>query len=425
MLKFKDNFRLGVATSSTQIEGGIVDSNWYQFCQQGHVKDGSHCKEATMHYRDFTQDAHLLDQMGIKDYRFSLEWARINPQLGQFDRSALNHYRVELLLLKELGIKPLLTFYHFSHPTWFEELGGFTKKENVIYFLEYVSECLKVFGDLVDEYCTINEPNVYAILSFLYGDWPPMKKSLPDALKVMNVLALAHIKTYELIHHVFDKHKVVKVGFAHHGRVFEPENRLNPIHQLSTKIFSKGFQDELIKAFMIGEFHWPMKNLGNVPKGIYSDYIGINYYTRSLVSEFKESDKRIYPTNDLNWEIYPEGLIKIAQQSFDVLPLPIYITENGTCDNSDRFRSKYIYDHLKVIMESDLPIERYYHWCFVDNFEWKEGNHARFGLVHNDFNTQKRTIKESGHFYTAMIYHQGVPNDLYDDYVKNQEYTHD
>lgn len=422
MLKFKENFALGVASASTQIEGGEVDSNWYRFCEEGHVKDGSHCKDATMHYELFAQDNQLMAEMGIKHSRISLEWARINPELGQFDLKVLNHYRVELLLMKELGIKPLVTFYHFSHPIWFEELGAFTKKENTIYFLEYISECLKAFGDLVDEFVTINEPNVFATLSYLYGEWPPMQNNLHLALETMNVLALCHIKAYQLIHTIFDKHRAVKVGFAHHGRAFVAKNTKNPLQKAAAKVMAKSFQGELIKAFMKGEFNLPMRNLGQVEPGLYCDFIGINYYTRSVIDQFREVVSNEYPHNDLGWEIYPEGLIEVVQESYDCVPLPIYITENGTCDNHDQFRSRYIYDHLKVIMDSDLPIERYYHWCFVDNFEWKEGVSARFGLVHNDFETQQRTIKESGQFYSQMIQDHGVTQECYQRFVEKQTY---
>lgn len=424
MLKFKEGFRCGVATASTQIEGGAVNSNWTRFCDEGHVLDGSHCAVATDHYHRYLEDARLLKEMGIMDYRFSLEWARINPSLGQFNHQALNHYRVELLVLKELGIRPILTFYHFSHPLWFEDIGGFSKKENCIYFLEYVAEVLKVLGDLVDEYITINEPNVYAVMSYYFGDWPPQKKSIKQTIDVMNHLALCHHKAYHLIHQVFDKHKQVKVGYAHHARVFEPLDHKNPIHILSTKLMEKAFQTELDKAFMLGEFNFPMRNVGKIEPGLAVDFIGINYYTRSAVSTFKEQSFD-GPQNDLGWEIYPHGLIEVAQKSYDLAPLPIYITENGTCDNSDSFRARYIYEHLQEIMNSELPIERYYHWCFVDNFEWKEGNSARFGIVHNNFDTQVRTIKDSGHFYSQIIKDHGVTTETYQHYVAHQRYTYD
>ncbi|MBP3700299.1 MAG: family 1 glycosylhydrolase, partial [Lachnospiraceae bacterium] len=106
----------------------------------------------------------------------------------------------------------------------------------------------------------------------------------------------------------------------------------------------------------------------------------------------------------------------------DVLPRPIYITENGTCDNEDTFRCRYLYEHIKALCDSDLPVERYYHWCFCDNFEWLEGESARFGLVHVDYDTQKRTVKNSGQFYSAMIAEGGVDDALYEEYVAEQTY---
>ena len=148
----------------------------------------------------------------------------------------------------------------------------------------------------------------------------------------------------------------------------------------------------------------------------------IHYYTRSTVSRFDDGVRADAPKNDLGWEIYPEGLIRCAAKMYGLLKRPIYITENGTCDNTDAFRCRYLYDHLKVIAESDLPIERYYHWCFCDNFEWIEGESARFGLVHVDYESQQRTIKRAGKFFAALIQAGGVNQELYDEYVKEQKY---
>ena len=186
----------------------------------------------------------------------------------------------------------------------------------------------------------------------------------------------------------------------------------------------KLFQKELDKAFMLGEFNFPMRNVGKVEPGLAVDFIAINYYTRSAVSNFKDQSFE-GPRNDLGWEIYPPGLIEVAQKSYDLAPLPIYITENGTCDNNDSFRSLYIYEHLQEIMNSELPIERYYHWCFVDNFEWKEGNSARFGIVHNNYDTQVRMIKDSGHFYSQIIKDHGITAESYEQYVAHQSYRYD
>ncbi|MCL2410946.1 MAG: family 1 glycosylhydrolase, partial [Treponema sp.] len=160
-----------------------------------------------------------------------------------------------------------------------------------------------------------------------------------------------------------------------------------------------------------------------IRRGQYSDFLGLNYYTRSTVSSLADGTRKGVAHNDLGWEIYPEGIAKCAEDLYKLLKKPVYITENGTCDNNDTFRCRYIYDHLKALVDSNIPIERYYHWCFTDNFEWCEGESARFGLIHIDYQTQKRTIKKSGQFYSAMIKNKAVTSDMYDEFVTPQKYV--
>ena len=156
--------------------------------------------------------------------------------------------------------------------------------------------------------------------------------------------------------------------------------------------------------------------------GEYCDFIGLNYYTRTTVSKFEDGTRKDALKNDLGWEIYPKGIVKCANKLYSLIKRPIYITENGTCDNNDSFRCRYIYDHLKALCESGLPIERYYHWCFCDNFEWLEGERARFGLVYVDYDSQERTLKKSARFYSDIIRSRAVTQEMYDKYVKEQEY---
>lgn len=422
-MKFKDNFRLGVASASTQIEGGRVNSNWNWFSDQDKITDHSNVERANNHYELYAQDLKLMAHMGIKDYPFSIEWARIQPSENNFNSDALVHYRDMILEMKELNIHPILTFYHFSHPMWFEEKGAWTKKENIIYFLRFVAKCLDVFGDLVDEYITINEPNVYAVNGHFFGVWPPEKKSLSETIKVMSVFALAHIKAYELIHTIRNNRNFTntKVSFAHHVRDFAT-NSNSYLDKNIASLFKSLFQDKLTNAMFLGKFDFPLDNYGKVKQGQYIDFIAINYYTRTTVKNLQEGFMDNCYKNDLGWEIYPQGLITVANELYSVLNVPIYITENGTCDNNDQFRNRYLFDHLEVVNQSNLPIERYYHWCFIDNFEWAEGESARFGLVHNDYETQKRTIKHSGHFYSQIIKEKGISEETYEYYVKNQHY---
>ncbi len=423
-IKFKDQLLLGVASAATQIEGGKSDHNWNDWYTKGNIKDHSSPARATDHYHLWKEDADLMALMKINHYRMGIEWARICPREGEADEAVIAHYREELQYLKEQGISVLLTIHHFTNPMWFERKGAFTKKENISYFLDFVKLIINVFGDLVAEYITINEPNVYATNSYYFGEWPPGEKSFSQTVRVMTNMAICHIKAYQLIHSMRESmgYQDTKVSFANHVRVFDPKKQRNPWHCICAKLLDWFFQGAITEATSTGNFKWPLKSSKDISPGEYLDFIAINYYTRSTVSGFGDGVKADAPKNDLGWEIYPEGLIRCTDYIYQLLKRPIYITENGTCDNQDAFRSKYIYEHLKVINESNLPITRYYHWCYCDNFEWVEGESARFGLVHVNYETQERTIKTSGRFYTKMIEESGISDELYREYVEPLKY---
>ena len=419
--KLPEKLQLGVASAATQIEGGELNHSWNQWYHRGHIRDGSNPANANQHYKHFKEDIELMAGMGIKHYRLGLEWARIQPDKGAFDTAVLEHYQelINLLLLNQ--IEPLVTLHHFTNPMWFESLGGWSEKRNITYFLQYVDIVVRYFGESVTEYITINEPNVFAFNGYFDGSWPPGRKSIQDYVKVLNHMSYAHIRSYKLIH-ALHLDKQVKVSFAHHMRVFEPKNRNNPKDVSTTKFAHFAFQSALSEMFILGKFTAPFSNIGKIPKGRYVDFIAINYYSRSYIEGLHDGIRPHSPVNDLGWEIYPKGLLRVVRELYSIAPLPIYITENGTCDNVDAFRSKYIYDHLKVLTKTPLPVMRYYHWCFVDNFEWLEGESARFGLVFNNYETQERTIKDSGHFYSRIIKDRKVTQDVYDHYVAKQEY---
>lgn len=166
-----NGLKLGVATASAQIEGGNVGSNWNYYSDLGKITDGSNVNRACDHWNRYVEDIALLKSLNIKYYRMSIEWARIEIRPGVFDEDAINHYRDEMIRMKNEGIEILLTLYHFSHPQWFELMGSFEKKENIPIFLRFVSKVVNAFGDLVSEFCTLNEPNVYAVNGFFFGEW--------------------------------------------------------------------------------------------------------------------------------------------------------------------------------------------------------------------------------------------------------------
>jgi len=421
----KISMQLGVASAAAQIEGGQLKHNWNDWYEQGYIKDGSDPARACDHWRRWKEDIDIMAQMSIKHYRFSIEWARLEPENSYYDGAASVQYREMIAYMIEKGIRPLMTLHHFTHPMWFEAMGGFANPENIPIFLKFVAFAVRTFGDLVSEYITINEPNVFAVQGYFAGEFPPGQKNMLQTLRVMSVMASMHVRAYELIHTMRRQmgYTDTKVGFAHHMRVFTPQNPQNPLHVASAKTMAHLFQGALAQACLLGKFTAPLKKYGHFKAGVYADFHGLNYYTRLQVNGLNYRDNPSGPHNDLGWEIYPQGIAICAARLYEILPVPIYITENGTCDNDDRFRSRYLFDHLRVSAASKLPIERYYHWCFTDNFEWCEGESSRFGLVHIDYDTQERRIKKSGEFYTKIIEYGEITDAMVDEYVRGGNYS--
>ncbi len=428
--KLPQNFLLGTATSALQIEGGDRNNNWYRWCEQKKIKDGSSSVTAADHWNRYHTDILLLKELHSSTYRMGLEWSRIEPEPGKFDSDALAHYRNELSELIKNGIHPLVTLHHFSHPLWLEDMGGWENPIVVEYFKKYTRQVIENLGDLADSWITINEPNVFAVNSYLRGIWPPGKHDIGAVFRVYKNMIRAHIESYQLIHQIRNEKGFpgeTMVGAAHHLRIFDPiENKLR--NRLPAKLSRYFFQDLIIEGMATGRFNFPL-GTGGYPagKGNYQDFLGINYYTRDLVRfqwnpgmMFGElTVKNDAAINDLGWEIYPAGLYRLCKQYFQKYRLPIFITENGVCDQDDTQRIQFIYDHLREVaklIQEGIPVLRYYHWSFIDNFEWLEGESARFGLVANDYRTQTRTIRRSGRFYAELCQSKAVTQEIISQY---------
>jgi beta-glucosidase len=416
---FPDIFTFGAATASLQIEGGDTNNSWFRWAETVHIKDGSHCITACDHWNRVGEDLALMKDLGLGGYRMSLEWSRIEPRPGVFDDAALAHYRAEIGELLAAGIRPLVTLHHFSNPLWFEDSGGWLRKDASEIFVRYAERAAGVLGDLVTDWITINEPNVYLTFGYLTGDWPPGEKSMGKYFKGAWNMIAAHRAAYLAIHRVQASlsRRGTRVGAAHHLRLFDPASAWNPLARIVAALYDRLNQGIFLKG-MTGPADRG-GSPGDTARARYADFIGVNYYTRDMVGLSLDPGMlfgRRYvrpgaPVNDLGWEIYPEGLYRIGKRLAAEYPgLPIIITENGTADRDDTFRSRYLYDHLyqtNRLIEEGVPVEGYYHWTLMDNFEWIEGFSARFGLYHTDFSTQKRTLRKSGSLYRAFCRNRG------------------
>lgn len=426
------DFMMGSATSAFQIEGGDRNNSWYAWCEDpNHIKDGSSCFRATDHWNRYAEDIRIMKELHHDVYRMGLEWSRIEPEQSRFDQTAIARYRNEIETLLQNGIRPLVTLHHFSNPLWLEQTGGWGNPRIVEYFTAYTRYVVNNLGDLVSDWITINEPNVYLACGYAQGIWPPGKSDFPLLFKILQLMIQAHISSYREIHKIRSAGKFKEdtlVGVAYHMVLFEAENGLLR-NKLPTRLYRYLFQDLFLEGFGTGKMNFPL-GMGSYPfgKGRFFDFIGINYYTRNLV-RFAWDPAILFgdltveenaPVNDVGAEIYSEGIYHICRACYEKYHAPIFITENGLCDADDTIRTKFIYDHLQQIVrliEKGIPVKRYYHWTLLDNFELEQGESARYGLVACNFETQERTIRTSGRFYGEVCQKKAVTQEMINKYL--------
>jgi beta-glucosidase len=415
------NLLLGVTGSAARFGGAEPGSTWYGWVQRGKIKNGVGSTLAADHSDLWREDALLMRTLGMRTCRIAASWALIEPREGTFDRAAVDRLREEILLLRGLGIIPLLTLHHFSEPAWFAEKGGWENAENARYFLQFAEYLVRQLGHLVSEYVTIHEPNVYALRGYLTGDWPPEKRhgSPAAALRVLSVLAGTHIRCYRLIHDLRRQlgFTDTKVGFSLLMHAARPKRRLPHVPAGTAHLETELFENRPLAAMATGRFQSPLRNLLRARPGIYCDFLGLSYGSRLPATRRTYGGFR----DDLGREIKPQGIVDCCKRMLAIASKPIYITENGVCDNHDTFRARYIAEHLEALCATELPVLRYYYRSFLDGFEWMDGTPARFGLVQTD-PAGHRTIKPSGAFYAELIRSGGVTSDMHANLIAGQEY---
>lgn len=412
ILKFPSTFMWGTATSSHQVEGNNHLNDWWAFEQQpGRIHDGRPSGAACSQYELYTEDMALISQLHQNAHRFSLEWSRIEPQEGKFDKEAIAHYRAMLEQLLALNIEPMVTIHHFSNPVWLSALGGWETPAVIPYFERFVALVAQEYGDLVKYWVTINEPMVYALMGYLLCLWPPAKFNIPLAFSCAKNMMRAHAVAYEVLHR--QARRTPSVGVAHNIRVFDPANPNSWLDTQTAAFQDYLFNETIIKALMEGSLYPPLGvgPIANTARMI--DFIGVNYYSRDMVQFDIKQPGNLFgnnlpsagsETNLFGWEIYAEGLYRICQR-LAPYDCPIIITENGIPDDTDEQRPRMLLEHVAVLhkaISEGIKVEGYFHWSLIDNFEWAEGYRTPFGLVEVDFETQKRTVKDSGRLYAEI-----------------------
>ena len=392
MIEFPKDFFWGAATSAYQVEGNNTNSDWWEWESRVGLKQ--RCGQACRHYELYEHDFDLARALNHNAHRLSVEWSRIEPQQGQFSTDELQHYRNVILALKERGLEPVVTLHHFTNPVWFAKLGGFGNKKAAGYFLAFVEKVVSALCDKVRFWVTLNEPMVYIYHAYILGVWPPQEKSLFKAKAVADNLILAHTRAYQLIHGIYKKRNLPSpmVSIAKNTQAFKP-CIVNVRNKFAAYLRHWLFNLEFLKKLI---------------RGNSLDFIGVNYYSRSLVEarswgirglllDVCENNHSPLKKNSLGWDVYPQGLHELLR-SLGRFKLPIFILENGICTDDDMFRWNFIYQHLACVnlaMREGVKVMGYLYWSLIDNFEWDKGFAPRFGLIDVDYNTYKRTIRES------------------------------
>lgn len=416
---FPASFKWCSATAAHQVEGNNTKSDWWYFESiPGNIKNNDRSGMAVNHWNLLQEDIQRMKALGLNSYRFSIEWAKIQPAQDEWDRKALNHYKMMASELRKAGIEPLVTLHHFTLPQWLALKGGWASPESIPAFTEYSKRVFEALKDDVSTWVTFNEPMVLITAGYLEGSFPPkLKEDFPSALKALKNILTAHGEVVAQLR-ILDVAKKARFGVAHHLRVFDPVHSFNPLDYFMTKHLDKIWNWSFPEALATGRFKLSIPLQASVDAEIpklagSQDFFGINYYTRDMVGfsfsppYFKRSNKENRPLSDLAWEIYPQGLGILLREIHRRYPaLPILITENGIADSADKNRIEYIKNHLAEVeraLEQQIPVESYCYWSLMDNFEWAEGFAPRFGLYEVDYANFNRTLRKSGLFLKEVI----------------------
>jgi beta-glucosidase len=442
MTAFPKDFLWGAATSAYQIEGspladGAGPSNWHRFCHAATVGPllAENGDLACDHYHRWRGDIELMRELGLQAYRFSLSWSRIFPAgKGRVNPAGLDFYSRLVDGLLAAGIRPMVTLYHWDLPAALDDEGGWLNPDVAKWFADYAHQACSVLSDRVGDWTTMNEPWVVADQGYLQGAHAPGHRDFREVPRVSHNLLRAHglgvqacraagARQVGLVVNLEPKYPASErpedLAATRRADAYMNRQYLDPV-------FLGRYPDELSEIFGAAWPDFPPEDFALIGQPL--DFLGINYYSRGLTrhdpSAFGHWSTVPHATNrrtDMDWEVFPQGLRDVllsVKQRYP--PVPLYITENGAAFPDpetasgglrDPLRVDYFRSHLLALREAmaaGVDVRGYFAWSLLDNFEWAFGYSKRFGLIHVDFRSQQRTLKNSARFYAEVIRSNGA-----------------
>lgn len=448
---FSKDFAWGVATSAYQIEGTALSDGkgmniWDVFCSEpNRIYDNHVGKYACDHYHRYKEDIQIMKKLGIKSYRFSIDWTRILPNgTGKINEEGIKFYHNLIEELLENGIEPYLTLFHWEFPYELYKKGGWLNCECVNWFAEFAKIVAQNFSDRVTKFITMNEPQCFLGLSYLRGEHAPgLVLPLRDTFQMAHNALKAHGMAVKVLREYAKQ--PIQIGIAPTcGMTIPYTDSEEDINAARKALFSMN-RDIYNWTWNVSWFsdpvflgHYPEEGLEKyasyLPKiskedmALISqplDFMGENIYNGVLIKakdngEFEVAGREPgYVRTANNWPVTPESLYWGPKFLYERYQKPIYITENGFCchdvvssdgkvhdSNRIEFTARYLH-YLKKAVEEGVDIRGYFHWSLLDNFEWCQGYKDRFGLVYVDFKTQERIVKDSAYWYQKVIESNG------------------
>ena len=425
--RFPAGFVWGAATASFQIEGARDrrgDSIWDRFCERpGAIVDGSNGDHACDHVNRWRTDVTLLGQLGLDAYRFSIAWPRVLPEgRGVASTEGLDFYSRLVDALLEDGVTPYVTLYHWDLPQPLEDAGGWPVRSTAEAFADYAELVTRHLGDRVDHWTTLNEPYCSAEYGYAEGRMAPGRRSRADGFAAAHHLLLGHGLAVERIRAVSPSAEVALV--LNLAPVYPASDHDVDVEaaQRRHRLFNRWYVEPALgfgsPAETMPEVGWPGDEIADGDLDVIAapiDVLGVNYYTRAVVSADPELVLDLAPVTGCGWEIYPQGLTEILQWLHRSYGFSRYlVTENGAAmddvaDGDGRVddveRIDYLRSHLMAVHDAiadGVPVEGYFVWSLLDNFEWAYGYSRRFGLVRVDYDTFERAPKASADWYAQV-----------------------
>ena len=415
-MRFPKGFLIGAATAAHQVEGNNVHSDYWAQEHMQFTSFNEPSGDACDHYHRFEEDIRLLAEAGLNAYRFSIEWARVEPAPGVFDENEIGHYRKVLLCCRANGVEPIVTMHHFTSPKWLIEQGGWEAEGTVEKFARYCKHVVEKLGDLMHYVCTINEANMgiqvaaiarrYTLLmqrkmkaegQIQVGinlENPMMERMKQQAMEHMQLFGTPQPQVFvaprtpegDLL--VMKAHQAAKAAM----KAVKPDLKVGitlSLHDIQPQPGGEAMAQK----------EWDEEFLHYLPYIREDDFFGLQNYTRTLMGpEGSLPVPQGAETTQMEYEFYPQALGHVIRTVHRSLQIPIMVTENGVAVADDERRAAFIEEALKGVqgcVEDGIPVLGYMYWSLLDNFEWQKGFSMTFGLVAVDRATQQRTPKGS------------------------------